>query len=42
MLTEEQKDEFVKIQTDMSSDDVIDRVFRVIEVHDDVVLAKVG
>ena len=40
MLTEEQKDEFVKIQTDMSSDDVIDRVFRVIEVHDDVVLAE--
>ena len=40
MLDDKQKAEFVKIQTDLSSDDVIDRVFKVIHVSDDVVLAE--
>ena len=39
-LTSDQKAEFVNIQTSLESDDVVDRVFKVIKVNGDVILAQ--
>ena len=39
-LTGEQKEEFVKIQTSLESDDVVDRVFKVVKVNGDVIMAQ--
>ena len=38
--TDEQKSEFVKIQTNMDSDGVVDRSFKVTQVNGDVVMAE--
>ena len=39
-LSDEQKSEFVKIQTNMDADGVVDRSFKVIQVNEDVVMAE--
>ncbi|MDC3298204.1 hypothetical protein OAU99_02385 [Candidatus Poseidoniaceae archaeon] len=39
-LTDDQKSEFIKIQTNLDSDDVLDRSFKVIMVNDDVIMAE--
>ena len=39
-LSDAQKDEFIKIQTGMDSDGVVDRVFKVTKVNGDVVMAQ--
>lgn len=39
-LTDEQKSEFVTIETKMDADGVVDRSFKVIEVNNDVVMAE--
>ena len=39
-LTAEQKEEFMEIQIDMSSSEAVDRMFKVIKVNGDVVMAE--
>ena len=39
-LSEEQKEEFVNIQTSLDSEGLVDRVFKVIRVNGDVVMAQ--
>ena len=39
-LTDDQKSEFVKIQTNMDADGVVDRSFKVIQINEDVVMAE--
>ena len=39
-MTDEQKSEFVKIQTNMDADGVVDRSFKVTKVNGDVVMTE--